>query len=61
MIVFFLVVFPLNILIRSFASTVATLYAWRKAGEPHLTQLSPHALEGNTAACIKVKAVRTQA
>ena len=31
-IVFFLVVFPLNLLIRSFASTTAILYAWRKAG-----------------------------
>ena len=31
-IVFFLVVFPLNLLIRTFASTTAILYAWRKAG-----------------------------
>lgn len=37
-IVFFLVVFPLTILIRSFASTVTILYAWRKAGGACLAQ-----------------------
>ncbi|BDA45383.1 hypothetical protein COCOBI_07-1700 [Coccomyxa sp. Obi] len=33
--VFFLIVFPLNILIRSFASTITILYAWKNAGEPN--------------------------
>ncbi len=34
-VVFFLVVFPLNVLIRSFASTITILYAWKNAGEPY--------------------------
>ncbi|EIE20138.1 hypothetical protein COCSUDRAFT_57865 [Coccomyxa subellipsoidea C-169] len=33
--VFFLIVFPINILIRSFASTITILYAWKNAGEPN--------------------------
>ena len=32
--VFFLFVFPLNVLLRSFAATLTVLYAWKNAGEP---------------------------
>jgi hypothetical protein len=37
-IVFFLVVFPMNVLIRSFASSLSILYAWKNAREPTLPQ-----------------------
>ena len=30
--VFFLIVFPLNVLLRSFAATVTVLYSWKNAG-----------------------------
>ncbi|CAK0782521.1 hypothetical protein CVIRNUC_005739 [Coccomyxa viridis] len=33
--VFFLFVFPLNVLLRSFAATLTVLYAWKNAGEPN--------------------------
>ncbi len=32
--VFFLIVFPLNVLLRSFAATVTVLYSWKNAGMP---------------------------
>ena len=30
--VFFLIVFPLNVLLRSFAATITVLYSWKNAG-----------------------------
>ena len=45
--VFFLFVFPLNVLLRSFAATLTVLYAWKNAGETQLhllhSELAPKA------------------
>ena len=35
--VFFLIVFPLNILLRSFAATLTVLYSWKNAGAALIT------------------------
>ena len=49
--VFFLIVFPINILIRSFASTITILYAWKNAGTVQL-RLSTFLLTSGLHPCI---------